>query len=86
MAEPKVGDYCYYLPSLIEFRSIVGHQVYRIVGLTSNKGYLVTLKQLQPPNIVDRAAISVMELNESIRDSRNSKRRLTTAICWELPG
>ena len=63
MAEPKVGNYCYYLPELFEVRSIVRHQVYRIVGVTSNKRYVVPLTQLQPPNIVDRAAISVMEIN-----------------------
>ena len=38
--------------------------MYRIVGVTSNKRYVVSLTQLQPPNIVDRADISVMELNE----------------------
>ena len=64
MAEPKVGDYCYYLHKLFEVRSIVRHQVYRIVGVTSNKRYVVPLTQLQPPNIVDRAAISVGELSE----------------------
>ena len=64
MAEPKVGDFCYYLPELFEVRSIVRHQVYRIVGVTSNKRYVVLLTQLQPPNIVDRAAISVGELSE----------------------
>ena len=63
MAEPKIGDYGYYLPELFEVRSIVRHQVYRIVGVTSNKRHVVPLTQLQPPNIVDRAAISVMELN-----------------------
>ena len=63
MAEPKVGDYCYYLPELFEFRSIVRHQVFCIVGVTSNKRYVVPLTQLQPPNIVDRAAISVGELS-----------------------
>ena len=64
MAEPNIGDYCYYLPELFEVRSIVSHQVYRIVGVTSNKRYVVPLTQLQQPNIVDRAAISVGELNE----------------------
>ena len=64
MAEPKIGDYCYYLPELFEVRSIVRHQVYRIVGVTSNKRYVVPLTQLPPPNIVDRAAISVGELSE----------------------
>ena len=64
MAEPKVADYCYYLPELFEVKSIVRHQVYRIVGVTSNKRYVVPLTQLQPPNIVDRAAISVGELSE----------------------
>ena len=64
MAEPKIGDYCYYLPEFFEVRSIVRQQVYRIVGVTSNKRYVVPLTQLQPPNIVDRAAISVDELNE----------------------
>ena len=63
MAEPKIGDYRYYLPELFEVRSIVRHQVYRIVGVTSNKRCVVRLTQLQPPNIVDRAAINVMELN-----------------------
>ena len=63
MTEPKIGDYCYYLPELFEVRSIVRHQVYRIVGVTTNKRYVVPLTQLQPPNIVDRAAISVIELN-----------------------
>ena len=63
MAEPKIGDYCYYLPELFEVRSIVRHQVYRIVGVTSNKRYVVPLTQLQPCNIVERAEISVMELN-----------------------
>ena len=63
MAEPKTGNFCYYLPRLFEDRSIVRHQVYRIVGVTSNKRYVVPLTQLQPTNIVDRAAISVMELN-----------------------
>ena len=63
MAEPKIGGYCYYLPELFEVRSIVRHQVYRIVGVTSNKRYVVPVTQLQPPNIVDRAAISVRELN-----------------------
>ena len=64
MTEPKIGDYCYYLPEFFEVRSIVRHQVYRIVGVTSNKRYVVPLTQLQPPNIVDRAAISVGELSE----------------------
>ena len=63
MAEPKIGDYCYYLPKLFEVRSTVRHQVYRIVGVISNKRYVVPLTQLQPSNTVDRAAISVMELN-----------------------
>ena len=63
MAEPKIGDYCYYLPELFEIMSIVRHQVYRIVGVTSNKRNVVALTQLQPPNIVNRAVISVMELN-----------------------
>ena len=62
MAEPKIGDYCYHLPELFEVRSTVRHQVYRIVGVASNKRYVVPLTQLQPPNIVDRAATSVMEL------------------------
>ena len=44
--------------------SIVRHQVYRIVGVTSNKRYVVPLTQLQPTTIVDRTAISVGELNE----------------------
>ena len=64
MTEPKIVDYCYYLPELFEVRSIVRHQVYRIVGVTSNKRYVVPLTQLQPPNIVNRAAISVGELSE----------------------
>ena len=63
MTEPKIGDYCYYLPEFFEVRSIVRHQVYRIVGVNSSKRYVVPLTQLEPPNIVDRAAISVMELN-----------------------
>ena len=63
MAEQKIGDYCYYLPELFVVRSIVRHQVYRIVGVISNKIYVVPLTQLRPPNIADRAAISVMELN-----------------------
>ena len=63
MAEPKIGDYCYYLPELFEVGLIVRHQVYRIVVVTSDERYVVPLTQLQPPNIVDRAAISVMELN-----------------------
>ena len=37
--------------------------MYRINGVTSNKRNVVPLTQLQPTNIVDRAAISVMELN-----------------------
>ena len=49
---------------MFEVRSIVRHQVYRIVGVTSNKRYVVPLTQLQPPKILDRAAISVGELNE----------------------
>ena len=61
MAEPKVGDYCYYL----EVRSIFTHQVYRIDGVTSNKRCVVPPTHLQPPNIVDRAAISVRELSET---------------------
>ena len=40
------------------------HQVYRIVEVTANKRYVVLFKQLQPPNIVYRATISVRELNE----------------------
>ena len=64
MAEPKIGDCCYYLPNLFEVMSIVRHQAYRIDEVTSNKRYVVPLTQLQPPIIVDRAAISVMELNE----------------------
>ena len=64
MAEQKVGDYRYYLTELFEVRSIVKHQVYRIVGVTSNKRYVVPLTQDQPPNIVDRAAFSVGELSE----------------------
>ena len=38
--------------------------MYWIVGVTSNKKYVVLLTQLQPANIVDRAAISVGELSE----------------------
>ena len=64
MAELKVGDYCFYLPELFEVRSIVRHQIYRIVGVTSNKRYVVPLTQLQPPNIVDRATNSVGKLSE----------------------
>ena len=64
MAELKIGHYCYYLPELFEDRSIVRHQVYRIAGVTSNKRYVVPLTQLQPHNIVDRAAISVGELSD----------------------
>ena len=64
MAERKIGDYCYYLPELFKVRLIVRHQVYRNVGVTSNKKYVVPLTQLQSPNIVDRAAISVVELSE----------------------
>ena len=64
MAEPKIGDYCYYLPELFEVKSIVRHQVYRIIGVTSNKRYVVPLTQLQPPNIVDRASINVGELSD----------------------
>ena len=60
----KNGEYCYHLPKLFKVRSIVRHQVYRIVAVTSNKRYGVPLTQLQPPYIVDRATISVMELNE----------------------
>ena len=41
--------------------NIQAPQVYRIVGVASNKKYVVPLKQLQPPNILERAAISVME-------------------------
>ena len=37
--------------------------MYRIVGVTSNKRYVVPLTQLQLPIIVDRAANSFMELN-----------------------
>ena len=37
--------------------------MYRVVGVTSNKRYEVPLTQLEPSNIVDRAAISVVELN-----------------------
>ena len=53
-----------YLPELFEVRSIVRDQAYRIVEVTSNKRYVVPLTQLQPPNIVDRAEISVMGFNE----------------------
>ena len=38
--------------------------MYRIVAVNSNKRYGLPLTQLQPPNIVDRATISVMELSE----------------------
>ena len=55
MAKPEIGYYNYYLPELFEVRSIVRHQEYRIVELTSNKRYVVLLTPLQPPNIVDRA-------------------------------
>ena len=64
MEEPKIGDYWYYLPELFEVRSRVRHQVYRIVEVTSNKRYVVPLTQLQPPNKVDTAAISVGKLSE----------------------
>ena len=52
MKEQKIGDYCYYLPKLYEIRSIVRHQLYRFVGVTSNKRYGVPLMQLHPPKIV----------------------------------
>ena len=58
MAEPTTGDCCYYLPELYEVKSLFRHQIYRIVGVTSKKIYVVQLMQLQPTNI------SVMELNE----------------------
>ena len=67
MAESKTGNYCYYLPELFAVRSIVRHQEYRIVGLTSNKRYVVPLTQLQLPNIVDRAEISVTRDASEIR-------------------
>ena len=88
MAEPKIGDYCYYLPELFEVRSIVRRQVYRIVGVTSNKRYVVPLTQLQPPNKVDRAAISVMELNgvhqriEEQQKKVDNSEMLGTAGAW----
>ena len=64
MAEPKIGDYCYYLPELIDVRSIVRHQMYRIKEVISKKRYAVPLAQLKLPKMMDRAAIRVMELNE----------------------
>ena len=64
MAQPKIGNYCYYLPEFFDVKLAVRHQVYRAAGVTSNKRYVVPLTQLQTPNIVDRATISVMELNE----------------------
>ena len=76
MAEPKVADYCYYLPELFEVKSIVRHQVYRIVGVTSNKRYVVPLTQLQPPNIVDRAAISVGELSEMQHRTEEQQKKI----------
>ena len=79
MAEPKIGEYCYCLPELFEVRSIVRHQVYRIVGVTSNKRYVVPLTELQPPNIVDRAAISVMELNGMHQRIEEQQKMLGTA-------
>ena len=76
MAEPKIGDYCYYLPELFEVSLIVRHQVYRIVGVTSNKRYVVPLTQLQPPNIVDRAAISVGKLSEMQRRIEEQQKKI----------
>ena len=45
-------------------KSILRHKVYRIVGVTLPKIYAVSLMQHQPHNVVDRAPISVMKLNE----------------------
>ena len=87
MAEPKVIDYCYYLTDLYKVKSIVRHQVDRIVLVTSNKRYVVPLTQLQTPNIVDRAAISVLELNELRgKIEEQQKKKYTKAKCWELLG
>ena len=76
MPKPKIGDYCNYLPELFEVGSTVTHQVYRIVGVTPSKRYVVPLTQLQPPNIVDRAAISVMELNEMHQRIKEQQKKI----------
>ena len=86
MAEPKIGDCCYYLPELFDVRSIVRHQVYRIVGVTSNKKYVVPLTQLQPPNIVDRAAISVMVLNEMHHRIEEQQKKIDNSEMPETAG
>ena len=86
MAEPKIGDYCYYLPELFEVRSIVRHQAYRIVGVTSNKRYVVPFTQLQPCNIVDRAAISVMELNGMHQRIEEQQKKIDNSKMLELAG
>ena len=80
MADPKIGDYCFYLTKFFEVRSIVRHQVYRIVGVTSNKKYVVPLTQLQPPNIVDRATINVMELNEVSQRIEKQQKKIDNKI------
>ena len=64
MAEPKVSDYFFQLPELYYVKSIIRHQVNWTVGVIFNKRYVVPLTQRQPPKMVDRAPISVMELNE----------------------
>ena len=86
MAEPKIGDYCYYLPELFEVRSIVRHQVYRLVGVTSNKRYVVPLTQLQPPNIVARAAISVGKLSEMQHRIKEQQKKTDNGEMLGTPG
>ena len=89
MAEPKIDKNCYYLLKLFEVRSIVRHQVYPIVGATSNKRYVVPLTQLQPPNI-DGAAIIVrewIEMHQRIEEQQkkidNSEMLRTAGVPFE---
>ena len=64
MAELKTNDYFFHLPEFYDVKSIIRHQVNWRAGVISNKRYVVPLTQRQPPKIVDKAPISVMELNE----------------------
>ena len=86
MAEPKVGDIYYYLPELYEMKSIVRHQVYRTVGLTSNKKKCSTINAASAPKIVDRAPIIVIEPNYLHEKIEGQQKKITNSEMLETAG
>ena len=60
--EPRVGDFCFFLPEVFEVKAVVRPQTYRVIGVNTKYRAVATLGQIFPTNIVERADISPGEV------------------------